>query len=263
MAKVDRQRRKELELLAQERASELRRSWGLGIEPIADIFELIERNFQNVIVLRYPTPNSDLSAFITVNRSDFLIYINTELTYGHQVFSAAHELSHLLYDTKALNLLVCRPGENTVDEIELLADLFAGNLLLPGEGVRHVYFSLFGPRHRVTYGTVMALQGTFKVSYAAMLFALFKNGIIAASVYGHLKKLGSKENVSQMQRVAKMYGVDDLISPTRAKVIPKKLLLALNSNYKEERISFNKLSSVLALWDKKPEEMGFHYEDPV
>ncbi|MHB1043662.1 MAG: ImmA/IrrE family metallo-endopeptidase [Eubacteriales bacterium] len=263
MAKIGKKQRKELELIAQERAGELRRAWGLGIEPVSDIFELIERRVKNVTVLRYPALSPDLSAFVTVSGDDCLVYINTNMPYGHQVFSATHELSHLLYDKEHLKLLVCRPGEDSEDEREVLADLFAGTFLLPAEGVRHVYYSLFGPRHRVTHGTVMALQGTFKVSYAAMLYALLKNGIITPPVYGHLKKIGAKENVSQMQQVARMYGVEELVTPLGEKIIPKSLLLALNSNYKEGRISFNKLGSVLALWEKKPEEMGFAYEDPV
>jgi len=263
MAKISSKRRKELELIALERAGELRRSWGLGIEPVADIFDLIERKVKNVTVLRYPVPNPDLSAFVTVNEDDYLIYINTNMPYGHQVFSAAHELSHLLYDKKHLKLLVCRPGEDSEDEREVLADLFAGAFLLPAEGVRHAYYSLFGPRHRITYGTVMTLQGTFKVSYAAMLYALLKNGIIAPPVYGRLKKLGAKENAPQMRQIARMYGVEDLVVPPGNKVIPRSLILALNANYKEDRISFHKLGSVLAIWDKKPEEMGFACEDPV
>ncbi|MDF9408211.1 MAG: hypothetical protein A4E52_00334 [Pelotomaculum sp. PtaB.Bin013] len=263
MAKIGSKKRKELELIAQDRASELRRSWGLGIEPVSDIFELIERRIKNVIVLRYPAPSSDLSAFVSLSGDDCLVYINTTMPYGHQIFSAAHELSHILYDKEHLKLLVCRPGEDSEDEREVLADLFAGALLLPAEGVRHFYYSIFSSKHRVTYGTVMALQGTFKVSYAAMLYALLKNGIITPKIYGHLKKMGAKDNISQMQQLARRYGVMDLITPSCNKVIPKSLILALNSNYKEGLISFKKLSSVLALWDQEPEEMGFAYEDPV
>jgi Zn-dependent peptidase ImmA (M78 family) len=261
--KISRQRRKELELVAQERASELRRQWGLGIEPVADIFDLIERRF-NIIVLRYPTPGNELSAFLTVSGENFLMYINTDLSLGHQIFSAAHELSHLLYDTEDLKLLICRPGEESEDEKEVLADLFAGALLLPGEGVRHSYLSMFGPGHRVGYGTVLALQGTFRVSYGAMLYALLKNNIITPKTYGYLKKLGAKENAPQLQQRARMYGVLDLVMPSQnRKIIPKKLMLALNANYQEGRISYKKLGQVLALWDKKPEEMGFACEDPV
>ena len=233
---INRQRKKELELVAQERASELRRQWGLGIEPIADIFDLIERKF-NVIVLRYPTPSHDLSAFLTVSGNVFLMYINTNLPYGHQIFSAAHELSHLLYDTEDLKLLICRPGEDSIDEKEVLADLFAGALLLPADGVRHIYLSMFGPRHRANYGTVMALQGTFRVSYGAMLYALLKNSLITPQTYGYLKKLGSIENASRLQQLARMYGVLALVMPSdNKKIIPKKLILALNANYQEGRI---------------------------
>lgn len=263
MAKIGKKQKRELELIAQVRAEELRREWGLGIAPIADIFELIERKEKNVTILRYPNQCEDLSAFITVSGQNYLIFINTKLTYGHQVFSAAHELSHLLYDKDNLNLLVCRPGEMSEDEKETLADLFAGALLLPGEGVRSVYYSLFNSRHRVTPGTVLALQSTFKVSYAAMLYALLKNNIITHQTYGGLKKFGKKENKMQMLRAAKMYGVEDLVTPTPDEKLmpPKNLLLALNANYKEGRVSFKKLSSLLALWNKTPEEMGFAYED--
>lgn len=261
MAKISKQRKKELDILARSRAEEIRRAWGLGIEPIADIFDLIERRL-NVVVLRYPDSNPDLSAFIAKKGEDFLIYINTNMSLGHQIFSGAHEMSHLLYDKNDLQLLICKPGEESGDEKEILADFFAGYFLLPEEGVRQVFLSRFGTRYRVDLGTVMALQGTFRVSYSAMLYALLKYGFISPRVYGHLKKYGTPEKAPVLQHLARKYGVYNLVVPTEAE-IPKALILALNSNYNEGRISFNKLRKILSLWNKKPEEMGFTYEDPV
>lgn len=261
MTSISKQRRKELDSLARYRAEELRRSWGLGIEPIGDIFDLIERRL-HAIILRYPVSNSVLSAFIAKKGEDYLIYINTNMTLGHQIFSAAHEISHFLYDADGLELLICRPGGNSEDEKEILADCFAGYFLLPEEGVRNAFFDRFGSRHQVDYGTVMTLQGTFKVSYTALLYALLKYHLINGAKYGTLKKLGTVENVATLQRMAKNYDIEPLIIPT-AHEIPKSLIIALNKNYKEERISYKKLAQVLSLWDKQPEEMGFSYADPI
>lgn len=263
MAKINSSRRKELDLIAIERANEIRRAWGLGVEPISDIFGLIERRQKDVIVLRYQVSNQSLSAFISVTRDGTLIFINTNMPLGRQIFSAAHELSHLLYDKEQLNLLVCDPGESLTDEREILADGFAGALLLPEEGVRHTYYSVFGYKHNVTYGTVMTLQGIFKVSYAAMLYALLRCRIIALSLYNDLKKLGTKDSAVSLTQEAKKYGVEDLVTPTKNKVIPTSFLHVLTSNYTEGRISYKKLSSILALWDRRPEEMGFTHEELI
>ncbi|MEW6574636.1 MAG: ImmA/IrrE family metallo-endopeptidase [Bacillota bacterium] len=262
MKRISSQRRKELELIARDRASEVRRSWGLGIEPIADIFDLIERRTKNVIVLRFPSDSPKLSAFIAKANKDYLIYINSNTILGHQIFSAAHEMSHYLYDCNDLKLLVCNPGEETEDEVEVLANAFARYFLLPEEGVRHAFLSRFGVQRKVSYGHVMALQETFRVSYGAMLYALMKYGIINSRAYGNLKKLSLPENASLLQRYAKMFGVTDLENPTEGQ-IPKKLVLALTANYSEGRISYGKLKSILGLWGVKPEEMGFAHEDPL
>jgi Zn-dependent peptidase ImmA (M78 family) len=249
-------------LVARDRASELRRSWGLGIEPVADIFDLIERRDKNIIVLRFPSDSPKLSAFIAKKNKDYLIYVNSNAVLGHQIFSAAHEMNHYLYDGKDLKLLICNPGEETEDEVEVLANAFAGYFLLPEEGVRHAFLSRFGLPRRIDYGHVMALQATFKVSYGAMLYALMKYGIINPRAYGNLKKLSSQENAALLQRNAKMFGVTDLENPTEGQ-IPKKLVLALTANYSEGRISYGKLKSLLGLWGMKPEEMGFAREDPL
>ncbi|MCL5057365.1 MAG: ImmA/IrrE family metallo-endopeptidase [Actinobacteria bacterium] len=263
MSKISAARKKELDLIARERADGIRRAWGLGIEPVSDIFGLIERRQKDVIVLRYPVSSQSLSAFIAINKDGSLIFVNTNMSLGRQIFSAAHELSHLLYDKEHLhnNLLVCDPGQPLEDEREVLADKFAGALLLPEEGVRNTYYSMFGYKHKATQGTVMTLQGIFKVSYAAMLYALLRFQIITISLYDHLKEFGTIENAELLLQEAKKYGIEDLVVPTRDKVIPGSLLPALTSNYTEGRISYKKLSSILALWDKVPEEMGFTYEE--
>ncbi|MFZ5899571.1 MAG: ImmA/IrrE family metallo-endopeptidase [Bacillota bacterium] len=79
---------------AAEHAAQCRRELGLGIEPVANIFDILER--QGLIVIRYPVEAKGLSAFIARDGDDYVVFINTKMTLGRQIFSAVHELGRLL-----------------------------------------------------------------------------------------------------------------------------------------------------------------------
>ncbi|MFZ5901736.1 ImmA/IrrE family metallo-endopeptidase [Desulforudis sp. DRI-14] len=250
--------RKRIERKASEQAAQYRRELGLGIEPVADIFDLLER--QGLIVLRYPVTAKGLSAFIARDEDDYVVFINTEMTLGRQIFSAAHELGHYRMDRASLTLNICTPGDfPDSDPVELAADCFAGAFLMPPEGIRKVFRERFGDNAVVTPREVIVLQHTFRVSYAAMTVALRTAGLITHPQYKRLREYGSPENAALLKSLVYRYGyTDELISPTGAQ-IPRVFLQALNANYEDGRLSYKKLKELLGMWQKTPEEMGFQF----
>jgi Zn-dependent peptidase ImmA (M78 family) len=81
---------------AQTRANYIRNSLGLGQSPIADIFSLVEE--LGIILFKKPLKSEGVSAVFFKNSQNYMILINSSKTLGHQIFSAAHELSHYFFD---------------------------------------------------------------------------------------------------------------------------------------------------------------------
>lgn len=252
-------RREELDRWAERRAMEKRGELGLGIEPISDIFDLAER--QDVLLLRYPSDNEKLSAFITQKQGRYVIYINSNMNLGRQIYSTAHELKHLFFDMTVNSVFICNPGENnTENEEEIAADLFAAHFLMPYDGVRKVFAQKFGRPKIIHEGHVLYLQYRFKVSYAAMLYRMLQCEIITSPIYGKLKKTGLNENAEYLARITAEYGYDTaLLKPTQP-LIPELLIYSLKENYKKNLVSFAKVEEVLSLWNKKPQDFAINYE---
>ncbi|GEA15457.1 hypothetical protein E308F_17010 [Moorella sp. E308F] len=257
MAKIGRQEKKELEQEGKDLASRCRRELGLGIEPISDIFGLIERF--NVILLRYPSDNPKLSAFITKNLEGYtFIYLNTKRTLGHQIFSAAHEFKHLLYD-KDLNARICNPEQDQNDPSEIVADAFAGAFLMPLDGVRSIWRECFGndkcqfitPKH------VIKMQQIFHVSYSAILNALLQAEIISRPIYGKLRKMASPEHADALKTLTRKMGYSTSLIEETSPEIPRILIESLHDNYEKGLVSFGKVKYLLSLWNKTPNELGF------
>lgn len=88
---------KSLHDFAEEIANYERRRLGLGQEPIKDFFTLIET--QEAHVIRKELIECRIyGAFIFNHRKGAFILINSAITKGRQVFTAAHEYCHYLKD---------------------------------------------------------------------------------------------------------------------------------------------------------------------
>lgn len=240
---------------ARLHARQYRRELGLGDEPIADIFDLIER--QGIILVRYPSPSEKLSAMIARESNDYLIFINSNMSLGHQIFSAAHELHHYRYDKDNLQVIACNPISEPKDPTELIANYFAGEFLMPEETVRATW-KRFGKMERVLPLHVITMACTFRVSFSAMLYTLLRFKLIAGPVYGKLKKLSYPENVELLTKYFSHIDSVELIKTTQ-KELPKAFIEAANSNYANSLVSYKKLESLLLPWDKTPEDIGIEY----
>lgn len=255
VAKFSKAEKEKFRQEAKLHAHQFRRELGLGDEPIADIFDLIER--QGIILVRYPSPSEKLSAMIAKEANDYLVYINSNMSLGHQIFSAAHELHHYRYDKDNLQVITCNPMSEPDDPAELMADFFAGELLMPEETVRATW-KRFGKIVRIMPIHVITMTCTFRVSYSAMLYTLLRLKLITGPVYGKLKKLSYPENKDLLTKYFSHIGCDELIKPTR-KELPKIFIEAANSNYINGLVSYKKIQSLLSSWDKTPEEIGIEY----
>ena len=150
----------------------MRAHWGLGLDPIPNVVDLLEE--RGIKVLAMNLPNIDgLTA--RVRREDrgvaSVVVVNREDWGERQRFTLAHELGHMVLDSGP-----------KIDE-EKAAHRFAGAFLMPAETLR----SEIG-RHRksVGWGELFELKRIFGVSVQALTYRCRDLGIFGAPVVRQL-----------------------------------------------------------------------------
>jgi len=155
---------------ARRKAEEVRSHLRFGLGAIGDMDAVCE--LLGVTVYRADL-GSDLTrtvsgAFLHHPKVGFSILVNLAMTPGRRRFTLAHELAHALFhsDSRYLISMAAKPPR------ERFADAFAGEFLMPTEGVRRVMEEQgFGPR--IDEPTeVIHLQRFFDVSYITALIRL-------------------------------------------------------------------------------------------
>lgn len=156
---------------ARRKAEEVRAFLRVGLGPIGDVDGLCE--LLGVAVYRAPL-GEDLArtvsgAFYNHPSVGFSVLVNLDMTPGRRRFTIAHELAHALFHSDSDKYIVSTSGK---PPRERFADAFAGEFLMPTEGVRRVMEEQgFGPRIEDP-SEVIQLQRFFGVSYITALVRL-------------------------------------------------------------------------------------------
>ena len=143
-----------------EKATYLREYWGLGLEPIDNLTEILEKN--GIYILTVNTEKIRCDAYSqTVNGIPFVVLNKHKGSAVRWRFDLAHELGHLILhanlNSKELD------DENQFNKIEKEANLFASNFLMPE--------SSFGNRiisDKIDY--FVSLKKEWNISIAAMIY---------------------------------------------------------------------------------------------
>lgn len=168
----------------KEYAEKARQIIGLkNNEPIHNICGLLESCGIKILALPY---SSDVFNGLSVGKTNKgpAIIINTweKITTERQIFSAAHELGHLLMHLSDYN------GNNNFEEIvaEQEANLFAGYFLLPQQGFDSEWIETAG---MPLVDRVLKIKTIFKVSYKAVLYRLLEKGIVDDTIWFRFNQL--------------------------------------------------------------------------
>ena len=102
----------------------LKRKWGVDEFSPINMFNLLTYKIPNLTIAWFPMKSS-VSGCCYKNEEDFIILVNSSHSRGHQNFTLAHELYHLLDDE---NFIIC--SDKYEDIIEKNADEFASNFLM-------------------------------------------------------------------------------------------------------------------------------------
>ena len=146
-------------------------------EPIYDICGLLERAGVKVFQI---TVASDSFFGLSVGEEDggpaVAVNVWERISVERRIFSAAHELGHLMLHPDAYD--IAKVAEN--DEEEGEANYFAGHFLMPNKGFRKEWNEAAG-LHFVD--RVFKVKSIFRVSYKAILSRLLEEEVVDSSIW--------------------------------------------------------------------------------
>jgi len=173
---------------ARRKAEEVRAHLRLGIGPVGDLDAICE--LLGVTVYRAglgPDLETAVSgAFLKHPKVGFSVVVNLEMTPGRRRFTLAHELAHALFHSDRHTFVISGP---TKDGQERFANAFAGEFLMPTEGIRRAMEEHgIGPQIDRP-AEVVHLQRFFRVSYATALVRLRQARSLTAADFEAFKQV--------------------------------------------------------------------------
>ena len=153
---------------AQGLADEVRKEWGLGLEPIPNLTELLEEKGLKVLTVQLPARVSGFTCRVAHNHEHgeiLVIVVNKQFSLERRRLTLGHELGHCLIDSGGL----------ADKEIEKAATQFAGAFLMPGG---HLLREVGKHRHALGYKEIIELKRLYRVSGAALLMRLRQLNVI-------------------------------------------------------------------------------------
>ncbi len=176
---------------ARRKAEEVRAHLRIGLGPVTDLDVVCA--LLGVTVYRAslgPDLDKSLSgAFFNHPEVGFSLLVNMGMTLGRRRFTIAHELAHALFHSGPTTKYLLSGSVKTPQE--RFADRFAGEFLMPTEGIQRI-MEEYGMGSRVTEpADVIHLQRYFNVSYATSLVRLRQGRFLTEQKYQSFRSISS------------------------------------------------------------------------
>jgi len=230
----------------EKKAAEIRQSYRVQTYGIKDIFNLITQ--RGIDLIRYTFGKDVLLGFSTVFEGKRVIVTNTSEILSREVFTAAHELGHIIYDFEDSNqnLKIDLNSDEIEDVSETRAFYFANYLLMPEEQLREfIKYELRKQNETLNALDIVRMQIEFNVSYTAMVKRLYDIRLISIE---QKNNLFNDRNATTSHVLFKMINVDDgLLNPTNIIKVPVKYIEYVTSNYNNDYIPFSSFQNALTL----------------
>ncbi|SHK49380.1 Zn-dependent peptidase ImmA, M78 family [Hathewaya proteolytica DSM 3090] len=157
-----------------------------------DIFSLIN-NLKDVTLIFYPMSDR-ISGMCIREKNSKIIAVNSNMSYGRQRFTAAHELYHLFFEEK-LRSIVCEKNINQAkSDSEKEADIFASYLLAPYDSLRsYLEENNMLDNDILTIEDVINMEQFYQVSHQAMLYRLVYDEYMDWNTFNNIKMAVSQK----------------------------------------------------------------------
>jgi Zn-dependent peptidase ImmA (M78 family) len=174
--------------LAKIRANSARDKYGIKSGPISSpVFSYLEQENCYVVTYGFDKRTKLLGMYIKQKETK-IVLIHRHRILGNQNFTAAHELSHVLFDEEDM-FDICFPVDFNKDSNEVLADFFASHFLMPEECILSEYKWGF---FEVQKEHIVRLSSKYQVSFIAMALRLHNLGLITNESYQYYLKKSQK-----------------------------------------------------------------------
>lgn len=190
---------------AENYATELRKSWSLGLNPIPNILEMLEDKNIKVIEMDAPPAFDGLSAW---SGKIPVIVLNRNLDEVRKRFTAIHELGHLIFTFP-------EAGKAT----EKLCHYFAAAFLIPAARMKE---ELGEKRTRITATELVSIKEYWGISIQAIMRRANDLGIITGSHYKRFciwiskNKLRNEDGLGKYQGQEKALRFEQLVAHAHA-----------------------------------------------
>lgn len=159
-------------------ATQMREKLGLGIGPIRDIFDLLDK--EGIIVVKMYIESECISGAFSYNPENKTakILVNTRNSSSRQNFTAAHEYCHFLKDKDKHPALIDYENNNNKSDYEQFADYFAIAFLMPAQSVEQFIRRYYKkqPNQVINNDLVIHCKYFFGTSYRATIYRLSNLG---------------------------------------------------------------------------------------
>nr|WP_209454317.1 ImmA/IrrE family metallo-endopeptidase [Thermoanaerobacterium butyriciformans] len=225
---------------------------------LSDIFDILS---EAAFLIRKPLDTDELSGFSTYFEEQFIVYLNSNFTLGHERYTGAHELYHLIYNADILKKEKILLDDEKHKAEDTKADVFASEFLMPEDYVKEVFYKIVNvdksnvlPRH------IIRMHNYFKVSYKAMLKRLIQLDLCSIDKYEELVDICSLEKTEMLQSLTRREGYSiDLITPSKETYVPKEYIEFVKTNYERGNISYKNMKTSLEFIGLTPEQFGYEY----
>ncbi|MCP2240246.1 Zn-dependent peptidase ImmA (M78 family) [Thermoanaerobacterium thermosaccharolyticum] len=225
---------------------------------LSDIFDILS---EAAFLIRKPLDTDELSGFSTYFEGQFIVYLNSNFTLGHERYTGAHELYHLIYNADILKKEKILLDDEKHKAEDTKTDVFASEFLMPEDYVKEVFYKIVNvdkdsvlPRH------IIRMHNYFKVSYKAMLKRLIQLNLCSIDKYEELVDICSLGNTELLQSLTIREGYSiDLITPSKETYVSKEYIEFIKTNYERGNISYKNMKTSLEFIGLAPEQFGYEY----
>jgi Zn-dependent peptidase ImmA (M78 family)/transcriptional regulator with XRE-family HTH domain len=254
-------------------ASEERRRLGLGFGPLGEVPALLEAQGIRTGLIQMPTGVSGL--MISDSTVGLFVVVNRNHPSVRQRFSWCHEYAHLLLDRVQMGH-VSRESDRS-DLLEVRANVFAANFLMPEDGVRQLVGTLgkgstsrlhaevfdesgvvpvdtrtAGGSQDLQIYDVVKLAHHFGVSVLSALYRLMNLRLITDKQFDQMKQMDSE---GMSKQLAELLGLAEVSEEENISAFYRRYLVLALEAYRREKISRRKLIEIASKLGVGPTEI--------
>jgi len=253
--------------IIQGKIKGLRQQYNLGNycgRCIFDVIEKIEIDHKNPLLFRLPFKNNELSGFIGYKNESLSVFLNSNRTLGYEVFTAAHEIYHLLENQALIkeNTVLEEDEKNQRETNEAIADLFAAELLMPAEDISNEFVRLMKSNDlkKPDETLIINLQQQYFVEYKAITKRLMELEKIDDLIEQQLNRILEQRN--ELFKLSQKLGYSNQLNePSKVVYLPRTFLKAIEENFKDGNTSYNDLVVLFGYCELTPEYFGYDEDE--